>query len=79
VCKVTQFLAASHYIIGGLDGIDHVTISVGIFVIGNESVGQTKVDFYCIPWMAALKSGGIESLHFMTGTRWVQQNSVEAV
>ena len=28
-----------HYVIGGLDGIGHMTISVGIFVIGNESIG----------------------------------------
>ena len=34
-------------VIDGLDGIGHVTISVEIFVIGNESIGQMKVDFYC--------------------------------
>ena len=38
-----------HYVIGGQDGICHVTISIGIFVIGNESIGQTKVNFYCMP------------------------------
>jgi len=38
-----------HYVIGGLDGTGHVIISVGIFVIGNESIGQTKVEFYCVP------------------------------
>jgi hypothetical protein len=52
----------------GLDGIGHVTISVGTFVIGNESIGQTKVDFYCALGMAVFKSGGIETLHFMMGT-----------
>ena len=29
-----------------------MTISFGIFVIGNESVGQIKVDFYSTPRMA---------------------------
>ena len=41
------------------DGIGHVTISVAIFAIGNESIGQMKVDFYCALWMAAFDSGGI--------------------
>jgi len=35
-----------HYVIGGLNGTGHVTISVEIFVIGNEFIGQTKVDLY---------------------------------
>ena len=50
-------------VIDGLDGIGHV-----IIVIGNKSIGQTKVNFYCVPWMAAFGSGGIETLHVMTGT-----------
>jgi hypothetical protein len=41
-------------------------IPVVIFVTGNESIGQTKVDFYCVPWMAAFESAGIETLYFMT-------------
>ena len=45
-----------------------MTISIGIFVIGNESIGQKKVDFYCTTWMDVFESGGIETLHFMTGT-----------
>ena len=45
-----------------------MNISGGIFLTGNESIGQTKVDIYCAPWMAAFESGGIETLHFMTGT-----------
>jgi hypothetical protein len=49
------------YVIAGLDGIGHVTISIEILVIG-----QTKVDFYCAPLMTV--SGGIYTLHFMTGT-----------
>jgi len=51
-------------VISRLDGIGYVT--VGIFVIGNESIGQTKVDLYCDKWMVAFESGGIETLHFMT-------------
>jgi len=52
----------------GLDGIDHMAISVGIFVVGNESIGQTKVDFYCSPWMSSFEFCGIETLHFMAVT-----------
>ena len=43
-------------------------ISVRIFVIGNEFVSQTKVDFHCSPWMVAFKSGDIDTLHVITGT-----------
>jgi len=43
-------------------------ISVRIFVIGNEFVSQTKVDFHCAPWMVAFKSGDIDTLHVITGT-----------
>jgi len=43
-------------------------ISVGIFVIGNEFVSQTKFDFHCAPWMVAFKSGDIDTLHGITGT-----------
>lgn len=43
------------------------------YSFGNESNSQMKVDFYCIPWMAAFESGGIKTLHFMTGMWWVQQ------
>ena len=39
-----------------------------IFVAGNQSIGQTKIDFYCAPWMAAFELGVIEALYFMTGT-----------
>jgi hypothetical protein len=40
---------ATHKTATTVFGIGHVTISVGIFVFGNESIGQTKVDFYCAP------------------------------
>ena len=43
-------------------------LSLLVFVIGKEFIGQTQVDFYRIPWMAASESGGIETLHFMTET-----------
>ena len=39
-----------HCVIGGLDRR---------FVIGNESISQTKVDFYCDPWIAASESDGL--------------------
>jgi hypothetical protein len=45
-----------------------MTISVAIFVIGKESICHTKVDFYCVLCVAVFESGGIETLHFMTGT-----------
>ena len=57
-----------HYVIGVFDGIGHVIISAGIFVIRSDSIGQTKVYFYCAPWMVVFESGGLEALHFMTGT-----------
>jgi len=57
-----------HDVVGGLDGIGHLTISVGIYVIGKESIAQMKVEFYCVPWMAEFESSCIESLYFMTGT-----------
>jgi len=46
-----------HYVIGGLDGIGDVTISVGIFVIGNEFIVQAKVEFNCTPWMVPFEYG----------------------
>ena len=33
-----------------------MAISVGTFVTGNESIGQTKVYFYCAPWMSVFES-----------------------
>ena len=33
-------------------------------MIGNESVGQTKVDYYSALWMAAFGFCGIEILHY---------------
>ena len=56
---------------GGLDGIGHVIISVGIFVTGKESIGQAKIYFYYAPSMATFEYGGIETLYFITGTGWV--------
>jgi hypothetical protein len=64
-------------VINRLFGIGHVT--VGIFVIGNESIVQTKVDFYCAQWRVAFESGGIGTLHFMTNRDWYKQRSVVAV
>ena len=46
-----------HYVIGGLDGIGDLTISVGIFVIGNEFIVQAKVEFNCTPWMVPFEYG----------------------
>jgi hypothetical protein len=68
-----------HYVIDGLDGLGDMPISFGISVIANELIGQTKVDIYMPPhplWIAAFESGGIKTLHCITGTRWVQQRSV---
>jgi hypothetical protein len=70
VRTVNRRLINCHNFIGGFDRIGHVTISVELFLIENESIGQTKVDFYCTPWIAAFESGCIETLHFMTGTWW---------
>ena len=39
-----------------------------IFVAGNQSIGQTKIDFYCALWMAAFELGVIEALYFITET-----------
>jgi hypothetical protein len=48
-----------HCVIGGLDRR---------FVIGNKSIGQTKVEIYCNPWIAVSESDGLYTLNFMTGT-----------
>ena len=57
-----------HDVVGGLDGIGHLTISVGIYVIGKDFFAQMIVEFYCVPWMAEFESSCIEPLYFMRGT-----------
>jgi hypothetical protein len=45
-----------------------VTISVGIFVIGNEFISQTKVDLYFARGWPRFESGCIVTLHAVMGT-----------